>query len=183
MTEITQLLVATQAGDAQAEAELLAFVYDDLRRMAGRRLASEGADFSLSATGLVNEAYLRLLGESKVDYRDRAHFFALVSRAMRHIAVDHARARMAEKRGAGERPITLDEELVPDEERAQAILEVSDLLDQLGEEDPRLVAVVECRFFVGMTEAETAESLGVSRPTVSRSWDKAKRRLREMLEE
>ena len=182
-SEITELLIASQAGNADAEAKLLAFIYDDLRRMAARRLTSEGADCSLSATALVNEAYLRLLGESKVDFNDRQHFFRLIGRAMRNIAVDHARARLAQKRGGDVHTVSIEEELLPDPGQAQLILDVGDLLERLAEIDERMVRVVEYRFFVGLTEAETAEALGISRPTVSRDWDKARAILREMLEE
>ena len=182
-SDITELLIASQAGNANAEAELLSFIYDDLRRMAARRLASESADSSLSATALVNEAYLRLLGETRVDFNDRQHFFRLIGRAMRNIAVDHARTRLAQKRGGDVQTVSIEEELLPDPTQAQLILDVGDLLEQLAEHDERLVQVIEHRFFVGMTEAETAEALGISRPTVARDWDKAKRLLREMLEE
>ena len=180
--DITQLLVASRHGDAHARDELLAFIYDDLRRLAAKQLRGESSNLTLSATALVNEAWLRLVGEGgEVEFNDRAHFFRLIGRTMRRIAVDHARARLAEKRGSGERPVELDENLVADNDRAVAIMEINDLLERLGETEPRLVEVVECRFFVGMTETETADALGVSRPTVSRAWDKARQLLREMI--
>jgi len=181
--DITQLLDASRAGDSDAEDALLALVYDDLRRLARRQLAGEVANQTLSATALVNEAYVRLAGADGLDVRDRSHFFRLVSRTMRRIAVDHARSRLTQKRGAGERARTLDDEVArPDEERAQLVLNVEEALGRLRDDEPRLVAVVECRFFMGMTERETAEVLGVSRPTVARDWDRARRRLRRLLE-
>ena len=180
--DITQLIDASRAGDTSAEAELLAFVYDDLRAMARRQLAGEVHQSTLSATALVNEAYLRLAGSDGLDVNDRAHFFRLVRRTMRRIAVDHARTRLAAKRGGGEHPVALEGDVEdPADERAELVLNIEDALTQLREEAPRLVDVVESRFFLGMTESETAELLGVSRPTVARDWERAKKLLQKRL--
>lgn len=183
--DITQLIVASRAGDAAAEAELLRFVYEDLRRLARHQLAGEPGNRTLSATALVNEAWLRLATSDALAVQDRAHFFRLVARTMRRIAVDRARARLAEKRGGGERPVTLaDQDPATDHDRqAQLVLQVEDALATLRESEPRLVAVVECRFFLGMTEHETADALGVSRPTVARDWERARAALRTLLGE
>lgn len=182
MRDITRLLKETAEGSGGAQTDLLETAYADLKRLARRQLAGESRDFTLSATALVNEAYLRLLGEDIPSFNDSAHFFRVMAQAMRRIAVDHARARLSQKRGSGERAETLDDQVVPTDEKAALIAEISELLDGLQDSDPRLVQVVEHRFYMGLTESETAEAMGVSRPTVSRLWKEAKEQLREMLE-
>lgn len=179
--DITQLIAASRHGDASAEDQLLQFVYDDLRTMARRQLAGESSDSTLSATALVNEAYMRLVGSGELNVNDRAHFFRLIGRTMRRIAVDHARARLAQKRGSGHVESLEGDVPDPEDERAELIDQVARALDELRDSDERLVSVVECRFFMGMTEAETAEALGVSRPTVSRAWERAREHLRTLL--
>ena len=181
MTDLTQLLRQTRDGDGEAQTDLLENAYADLKRLARRQLAGESRDFTLSATALVNEAYLRLLGEQVPDFNDSAHFFRVMAQAMRRIAVDHARARLSQKRGSGERAESLDEQTTATDEKATMIAEVNELLDSLEGSDPRLVQVVEHRFFMGLTESETADVMGVSRPTVSRLWKEAKEQLRTML--
>lgn len=173
--EITRLLAASRDGNAEAQEALLERIYHDLRGIAARQLSSESRRLTLSATMLVNETYLRLLGERQQDFADRAHFFRLAARTMRRIAVDAARSRLAAKRGGGVQPSELNPEQVPASDRAAAILEVDSLLSSL--QDERLVDVVQCRFFMGMTETETAEALGVSRPTVARAWAEARQQL------
>ena len=179
--EITQLLQSSASGDAAAMDELLSLVYDDLHRLAARQIASENPGQTLSATMLVNEAYLKLKQQSGAHWNDRQHFFRLVAQAIRNIAVDHARKRLAEKRGSGEKPIELNEDLHPGERKAAMIVEMEDALAELRELEPDLVTMIECRFYAGLTEVETAEALGVSRRTVQRQWEMARERLKALL--
>lgn len=180
--DITRLLSASRDGDGDAHEALIQFVYADLKRMARNQLFGESIDFTLSATALVNEAYLRLVGDAATRFNDRSHFFRLIGRTMRHIAVDHARARLAEKRGGGVHNEELHDNLHEDPRQASMICEIHDALAELEASDPRMVDVVECRFFMGLTEAETATALDCSRPTVSRLWARAKEELRELIE-
>ena len=179
--EITQLLFASKEGDEDAMDRLLNMIYGDLHRLASRQLAHEGADMTLSATALVNEAYLRLLSQTGGGWQDRQHFFRLIAQAMRRIAVDHARRRLAKKRGGDLQRVDTDTEQLGDDDRAAMVLELEDALDTLREEDERLVQIVECRFFAGLTEVETADALGCSRRTVQRDWDRARERLQALL--
>ncbi|MDJ0657370.1 MAG: ECF-type sigma factor [Xanthomonadales bacterium] len=181
--EITQLLFASRGGDAVAMEELLDLVYADLRSLASRQLRGEPGEHTLSATALVHEAYLRLMSATEGEFNDRQHFFRLIARAMRRISIDRARQRLAQKRGAGQHPGSLDEEHIPDDARASMLLELEDVLEKLRAEDERLVQIVECRFYAGLTEKETAEALDCSRRTVQREWERAKQRLKELLAE
>lgn len=179
--EITQLLQLSADGDAAAMDDLLELVYEDLHRLAARQLASEQPGVTLSATMLVNEAYLKLRTQTGSHWNDRQHFFRLVSQSIRNIAVDHARQRLAQKRGSGEKPLLLNEDQQPSDERAGMILEMDDALETLRETEPDLVLLIECRFYAGLTEVETAEALGISRRTVQRQWLDARERLKDLL--
>ncbi len=179
--EITQLLFDSRGGDAQAMESLLGMVYADLRRLAGRQLHGERAEQTLSATALVHEAYLRLMNSVEGQFNDRQHFFRLIARAMRRICIDRARERLALKRQGPEHRTTWDDDKVNGQEQAGMLLELEDALDALREEDEHLVQLVECRFFAGLTEEETAQALGCSRRTVQRDWALAKRRLKDIL--
>jgi RNA polymerase sigma factor (TIGR02999 family) len=158
---------------------LFPLVYDNLRRIAHRALQAERTDHTLGTTGLVHEAYLKLLDQTRIQYRDRGHFFAIASRAMRQILVDYARHR-ARKRDGG-RALNLDAGEVTLDQRAEILLALDEALDRLTSLDPRLGQVVECRFFGGLSEEETAEVVGVTTRTVRRDWTKAKGWLREQL--
>ena len=160
---------------------LMPVVYEQLHAMARRQLARHEHGGTLSPTGLVHEAYLKLVEQSRIAWGDRAHFFALASVAMRHVLVDRARARLTHKRGAGGPPVTLDNEQIADEAQPGALLEINDAVDQLAAVEPRLAQVVECRFFGGLSEEETAEALGITTRTVQRDWAKAKLLLRRVL--
>lgn len=149
-------------------------VYDALRLLAQRHLDREGHANTLTPTGLVHEAYLRLVDRTRVEVSDRGQFFAIASQAMRRILVDRARRRLAEKRGGSAQPISLDEQLYIAEAGADSILALDEALDRLSQLSPRLARVVECRFFAGLTEAETGEALGVTERTVRRDWLKAR---------
>lgn len=169
-TEITTLLLAHAAGDAAALDRLLPRVYDELRRIARARLSRERPDHTLAPTDLVHEAYFKLIPSSGVDWQNRAHFFAIASRAMRNVLVDHAVRRSAAKRGGGQQALTLDDGSGTDETPLDDLIALGDALERLEQIDPRQARVVECRFFGGLSLDETAEALAISPATVSRDW-------------
>ena len=158
-------------------------VYQELRRMAHARLRGEREGHTLDTTGLVHEAYLRLADRAPSACRDRAHFFALAVHAMRRVLVDYGRRHRALKRGGGRLPSLLDEQLATLEDRAELLLAVDEALDRLSALSERLGRVVECRYFAGLSEEETAEVLGVTPRTVRRDWIKAKGWLYQELKE
>ena len=158
--------------------------YQTLRDIAHRRLGRAGnGRGTLSTTGLVHETYLRLAEQSGAAWRDRAHFLAVASLAMRYVLVDRARARMTRKRGgAGDQVVTFDDEVMGGDDQAEMVLDLNDALEQLAAWDARLARVVDCRFFGGLTEPETAEALGITVRTVQRDWVKARILLRRALD-
>ena len=173
--EITQALVALRERTPGAMDRLMPLVYDQLRQVAHHQLGAEPAGHTLSTTALVHEAYLKLVDQSRVQWQDRAHFFAVASRAMRRILIDYARRHRALRRGGspdGRRPapVSLDDVDLPVHERAEALLALDDALDRLEQVQERMARVVECRFFAGLTEEETAAALSVSKRTVAREW-------------
>ena len=167
---------------AETVDEVTALAYQELRAIAHRRLIARDHAGTLSTTALVHEAYLKLADQSRAGWRDHAHFLALASLAMRHVLVDRARERMTLKRGGVRRQITLNEEVVAVDDQADALLQLNEALDRLAAVDPRLAQVVECRFFGGLTESDTAQTLGITVRTVQRDWVKARVLLRRMLE-
>ena len=173
-TAITDFLLEARAGDREAMDRLFGLVYEELRRIAHHALRHERAGHTLGTTGLVHEAYFKLVDQTRVEWRDRAHFFGVASRAMRQVLVEYARRRGAVKRGGRTRVVALEEGLVPAEERADALLAVDEALTRLAAHDAELARVVECRFFAGLTEEETAETTGASLRTVQRQWRRAK---------
>ncbi len=180
--EITQLLRAHERGEPGALAEAVSFIYDDLKRLARRQLRSGPGGGPLDTTALVHEAYVRLVERGRGTWKDRQHFLAASARAMRHVVVDHVRERMAAKRGGGRADVTLDDEHQTVARQSSLALDVDAALEGLGELDPRLVQVVECRFFAGFSAAETATALGVSPRTVERDWKRARAWLRDALD-
>lgn len=172
---VTELLHQAGAGDPTAAAAVFPLVYDELRQLAHRQLRRESSGHSLNTTALVHEAYLKLVDQTRAQIRDRAHFFAVAATAMRRILVDHARRHGAAKRGAGARrvPLEMVDGLAPDE-RADLLVALDTALVRLAALDERQARVVECRFFGGLTEEETAEALGTSTRTVKRDWAKAR---------
>ena len=177
------VLTELRTGEPQSLERLFPLVYAELRAIAHRQLrARPMGDATLSTTGLVHDAYLQLVDQSRAQWKDRAHFLAVASLAMRHVLVDRAKARNAAKRGGGQRRITLDEESISVDEQADALLQLNEALDHLGRLEPRLARVVECRFFGGLTEEEVAAALSVTVRTVQRDWVKARMLLRRMLE-
>ena len=171
---VTDLLSRSRDGHADALNQLMPLVYDELRAIAHRQLRLERAHHTLSTTAVVNEAYLRLIDQRRVDWRDRAHFFGVAAQFMRRVLVDYARRRGAKKRDGARDAITLDEALVAVDEQGDMLVALDEALARLAALDPRLARVVELRFFGGLTEAETAEVLGVSQRTVRYDWVKAK---------
>jgi RNA polymerase sigma-70 factor (ECF subfamily) len=172
--DVTRLLTDWRHGDAAALELLMPLVYDELRRLAHRYMKRERAEHTLQTTALVNEAYLRLCGGRAVAWRDRAHFFGVAARVMRHLLVDHARGRRNARRGGGARHVTLDEAAVVSPARAAEVLALDEAMTRLAALDPRKSRLVELRYFGGLDVDETAEVLGVSAITVKREWLKAK---------
>ena len=171
---VTQLLLELRDGQPGAMDRLFPVVYEELRRVARRALRRERTGHTLATTGLVHEAYLRLVDQSRAEFQDRAHFFGIAARAMRQILVDYARRHRAAKRGGDQRVVTLDDGAVALEDRAEALIALDEALTDLETVDARLGQVVQCRFFGGLTEDETAEVVGVTARTVRRDWLKAK---------
>lgn len=175
--DITDALVALQGGAPGAQDRLATLVYDALRAIAHRLLQAERPGHTLSTTGLVHEAYLKLVDQRRAEWSDRAQFFAVAARAMRRILVDYARKHRALRRGGQFAVLSIDEADavgVAAAQRGDELIALDEALVRLEALDPRLSRVVECRFFAGLTEAETAEVLGVTPRTVSRDWVKAK---------
>lgn len=178
---MTDLLAASRSGDPSAFDQLLPLLYDELHAIAGRHMRGERADHTLQPTALVHEAFLRLTGVD-LAYDDRTHFIRAASQAMRRVLVDHARARLAAKRGGGLR-VTLDEALAPQDDRIVDLLVLDDALNRLAEAEPRWARVVELRFFGGLEVSEVANALGVSTATAKRDWQFARAWLARVLRE
>jgi|SRR5215831_12087053 len=172
--EITQLLLAWNAGDETALEQLIPLVYNELRRLAHRCLRGENSGIALQSTELVHEAYSRLIDYHRVGWQDRAHFFAISAQLMRRILVDMARSRQRLKRGAGIFQASLDQGSVLAAEVSPDIAALDEALSALAKLDPRKSRVVELRFFGGLSVKETAEVLKVSPDTVQRDWKLAK---------
>jgi RNA polymerase sigma factor (TIGR02999 family) len=172
--DVTRLLRAWGAGDESALEQLMPLVYEELRRLAHRYMAGEQPGQTLQTTALVHEVYLRLVDVKKVDWQDRAHFYALCARLMRRILVDFARSRTYQKRGGAATHVQLDEALTVSAVVGWELLAVDDALQRLSAVDARKSQVVELRFFGGLTVEETAITLKVSPETVMRDWRLAK---------
>ena len=180
--DVTRILHRAQSGDQEAADELWQLTYDELRRIARRHLQRERADHTLSPTALVHEAHIRLVDQSRVEWKDRNHFFAIASRMCRRVLVDHARKRVAAKRGGEAVRITLDDGAVGGTEAPAAdLLALDEALDRLGHLNERLGQVVEMRYFGGLTEEEIAHALDVTPRTVRRDWVKARGFLYDVL--
>lgn len=172
------VLAELRTGSRESLDRLLPVVYGELRAIAHRQLAARGGGGTLQTTGLVHEAYLKLVDHSRAHGRDRAHFLALASVAMRHVLVDRARARVALKRGGEQLRVTFDENHIAVDDQPDALLQLHEAMLRLAELQPRLARVVECRFFGGLTEEEIAEALDITVRTVQRDWVKARMLLR-----
>jgi len=181
-TRPTDVLTELRSGAQRSLDQVVALTYTELRAIAHRRLAARGPGGTLSTTGLVHEAYLKLVDQSRAGWQDLAHFRALASLAMRHVLVDRARERCTVKRGGVRRQITLDDEVMAAEDQPEVLLQLNEALERLATVEPRLARVVDCRFFGGLTEQETADALDLTTRTVQRDWVKARVLLRRLLE-
>ncbi len=180
--EVTQLLRAYSEGDKEAFDRLVPLVYDELRRIARSHLRRSARGRTLDTTGLVHEAYLKLASQKGMNAQDRGHFLAISACAMRQVIINRARARTAAKRGGGVDAVPLDEQRVASREQAEYLLDLDRALERLRERKPKLAQTVECRFFAGLSEEETAEALGVSLRTAQRNWIRARAWIRSELE-
>jgi RNA polymerase sigma factor (TIGR02999 family) len=171
---LTDLLIDWCDGNDAALQRLTPLVYDELRRIAHRYMLHERQGHTLQTTALVNEAYLRLAGEQKIDWQSRTHFFAVMARVMRHVLTDHARRRSYAKRGGAMKQVSLAETDVMSPERAEELVALDEALAELAQIDPRKSQVVELRYFGGLSLEETAEALDISLMTVRRDWRTAK---------
>jgi RNA polymerase sigma-70 factor, ECF subfamily len=168
--EVTQLLLEWRRGDRSALDRLTPLVYDELRRLAHKYMSRESPGHTLQTTALVGEAYLRLVDQQNVEWQNRAHFFAVSARVMRHIIVDYARQNRAAKRGGAAHKVTLDEGAVVSKGRASELVALDEALQSLAGLYPRRSQVVELRYFGGLNNQESAEVLGISEATVERDW-------------
>ena len=173
--DVTELLLEWRRGDTAALDRLTPLVYDELRRIAHRYMRNERGGHTLETTALVNEAYLRLASQQRVEWEDRAHFFAVTAQVMRHILIDHARRRRYARRGGADaRQVPLAEAHAMTNERAAELLALDEALEQLAQLDPRKARVVELRYFGGLSLEETADVLEISVMTVRRDWRAAR---------
>ena len=179
--DITQLLKEWSEGDTGVPERLMPLVYEELRRLASQKMKSERSDHTLQPTALVHEAYLRLVDQTTVNWRDRAHFLGIAANAMRQVLIDHARSHAAEKRGGSAARLSLDDISVPPAERAADLVALDDALTQLAKLDERKARIVELRFFAGLSVDEIAETMDLHRTTVLRDWKFAKAWLHSQL--
>ena len=171
MSEITRILEAAQRGEPSAACELLPLVYGELRRLAAHKMANEAANHTLQPTALVHEAWLRLThDEPNTPFANRAHFFAAAAEAMRRILVDRARAKATGKRGGGWERINLDAVEIASDVDDDTLVLVSELLEKLAHEEPKVAEVVKLRFFAGLTLEEIGQALGFTERTAKRHW-------------
>lgn len=172
--EITRLLREARNGAAQAEERLYELLYRELRAMASAFLAKERKNHTLQPTALVHEVFLRLGGEQDIDWQNRAHFLAVAARTMRRVLVDYARSRAADRRGGGAWKVEMEPSFGLVEARPEEILDIDAALERLIKIDARQVRIVELRFFVGLSERQIAEAMGLSERTIKREWQIAR---------
>jgi len=177
--EVTQLLMDWGNGNQAAAEKLMPLVYEELHRLAHHYMNKERPGHTLQTSGLVNEAYLRLIDQKQVHWQNRAQFFGIAAQLMRRILVDYARSRRYQKRGGEARQVELDEAMIVSRERAADVIALDDALKSLAEFDARKSQIVELRFFGGLSIEETAQVLAVSPGTVMRDWTLAKAWLRK----
>ena len=174
MSQITTILGRATEGESQAAHELLPLVYDELRKLAAARMASEWEPSTLQPTALVHEAWLRLVGSERPNWKNRGHFFAAAAEAMRRILIDRARCKLALKRGARAKRIDLDSVDVAIQADDESLLAMNDALEKLESEDPQSAELVKLRFFVGLNYKDAAQALGVSERSAKRRWEFAR---------
>jgi RNA polymerase sigma factor (TIGR02999 family) len=181
-SDVTALLLAWRGGDHSVGEQLLPAIYAELHRQAERAMRREASEHTLQPTALVHEAYLRLIDQSRVEWRNRSHFFGVAAQVMRRILVDHARGRLAAKRGGDVQRLTLsDAEAPASADDGVDVLALHEALESLAKLDPRQARIVELRYFTGLTIEETAEALEMSPATVKREWSVARAWLRREL--
>ena len=174
VSEVTQLLLAWRGGQEKALDQILQLVEGELRKLAHAYMRRENRDHLLQTTALLNEAYLRLVDAAMVNWEDRAHFYGICARLMRQILMEYARAAHAQKRGAGEKPLNLEEAYMMCSGRDKNLPALDDALEDLEKFDARKARIVELRFFGGLSVNETAAVVGVAPITVMREWEKAR---------
>lgn len=184
MSDVTRLLHAMEQGEPQAAAELLPLVYDELRKLAAARLAQEKPGQTLQATALVHEAYLRLVGKEDVErpWNSRGHFFGAAAEAMRRILIEQARRKKAEKHGGDRHQISLDDVDLGYSSSAEELLAIDEALTRLAQEEPQAARLIELHYFAGVSVADAAEVVGLSRSTAYEYWAYARVRLKCLLE-
>ena len=171
MSEVTHILSAIEKGDPHASEQLLPLVYDELRKLAGMRMAQEASGQTLQATGLVHEAYLRLVDVEKPQHwNSRGHFFGAAAEAMRRILVDQARRKQADKHGGGRPRVDLPDDLAAPEARCDDLVALDEALTRLERHDPDAAQLVKLRYFAGLSHQDAAEALGISRGAADRLW-------------
>ncbi|TNE85319.1 MAG: sigma-70 family RNA polymerase sigma factor [Deltaproteobacteria bacterium] len=181
MAEVTELLVRSREGDEAARNALAPLVYDELKQLAARHMRREHSAHSVQATQLVSDAFMRLVGQARVDWESRSHFYALASRVMRQILVEHARARGRQKRGDGATHVSFDDVVTVSTDRDEDILAIEDALEALEAIDPRQAEIVTMRFYGGMSMQAVADALGMSKRSADREWALIKAWLRREL--
>lgn len=183
MHDLTRILNSMADGDSERASQLLPLVYAELRQLARHKMAHERAGHTLQATALVHEAWLRLAGPNEVKWNGRNHFFSAAAEAMRRILVEHARRKLAHKRGAGQAGVDIDAVEIAAEESPEKLLCVHEALDELADDAPEQAEVIKLRFFVGMSHAEIAHALNISEKTSKRYWAHAKAWLCQKIQE
>jgi len=179
--DITTLLVDWRNGDQDALSELTPLVYSRLRQLAAAQLRREKPGHTLQSTALVHEAYLKLIDQTRVQWHDRNHFFAIAAQIIRRVLVNHARKRGSSKRGGGRTLLSLNESVAAQNAEDVDLLALDDALDNLARLDPQQARIIELRFFAGLTIEETAEVMGISTSTVNRDWTLARAWLKRAL--
>lgn len=171
---VTQLLLDFGQGDKDAYNQLFPLVYEQLRQIAQNQLARRPAGGHLRRTELIHKVYIKLIDQTQTAWKDRAHFYAVAAKAMRHILVDHHRKQNAQKRGGSQDLLSMNEEYISIEEYSEHLEALQELMDRLAKVDERMHTIVDLRFFAGMTTKEIADLLGISTSTVDRDWKKAR---------
>lgn len=177
----TDIVNDLRLGSREAIDRLIPLLYSELRQIAHRHLSARREGATLNTTALVNEAYLKLVDQSRAQWNDRVHFLALAALAMKQILMDRAKARASLKRGGNRIRVTLDDEMLHVDEMPDALLQITDAIDRVAAIDARLARIVDYRFFGGLANQEIAAALGITERTVERDWIKARMLLREML--
>jgi RNA polymerase sigma factor (TIGR02999 family) len=183
MSDVTRILSAIEQGDPHAAEQLLPLVYEELRKLAGQKMAQEAPGQTLQATALVHEAYLHLVdGDKYHHWNSRAHFFGAAAKAMRQILVDQARRKQADKRGGQGRRVSLDDADLGYASPAEELLDIDEALTRLATEDPQAAQLIQLRYFTGLSIEDAAEAVGISRSTAYEHWSYARVRLKTLLD-